>query len=112
MIKTLALIFIALLASQAQAIEIDLGIGYTWAEKPQPGLWQQQEFDNTIDNESVNYQIKLLFEENKECRRLYHQVDKLTYGIAIAIKLKKKVSTIKQSANASGDHALDRDITP
>ena len=56
-------------------------------------------------------QIKLLFEENKECRRLYHQVDKLTYGIAIAIKLKKKVSLIKQSANASGDHALDRDIT-
>ena len=55
-------------------------------------------------------QIKLLFEENKECRRLYHQVDKLTYGIAIAIKLKRKQKLIKESANGQGDHALNRDI--
>jgi len=66
MIKTLALIFIALLGSNTQALdfelpEVQIGVGYTWTEKPQNGLWHQQEFDNTIDNESVNYQIGLRF---------------------------------------------------
>lgn len=56
-------------------------------------------------------QIEKLNNEITELTRLYNQVDKLTYGIAIVLKLKKRVSVMKQSANGVGDHALDRDVT-
>ena len=47
----------------------------------------------------------------KELRRLYHQTDKMTYGIAIAIQKKTGIKLVKQSANGEGDHALNRDVT-
>jgi len=43
------------------AIELDLGIGYTWTEKPINGLWYHEELPHTLDNESPNYQIGLRF---------------------------------------------------
>ncbi len=46
----------------------------------------------------------------KEVRRLYHQLDKLTFGHAIAIKRATGIDTIKMSANGEGDHALNRDV--
>ena len=48
--------------------------------------------------------------ESKECKRLYYQVDKLTFGIAIAIQRLKGIKLIKQSANGVGDNALNRDV--
>jgi len=55
------LILLILLTGSAQAIEVDLGIGYTWTEKPPNTLWYQEEFDHSIDSESTNYQIGLRF---------------------------------------------------
>jgi len=60
-------------------------------------------------NARVDRQISKLFEETKEGTRLYNQVDKLAYGNAIAIKAATGIDTIKQSADGSGDHALNRD---
>ncbi len=46
----------------------------------------------------------------KELRRLYHQLDKHSYGVSIAIRKKEDIEIIKQSANGEGDHALNRDV--
>ena len=40
----------------------------------------------------------------------YSQVDKLTFGIAIAIQKAKGIKLTKQSANGVGDNALNRDV--
>jgi len=62
MIKCIAaLILIALLGANTQAVELDLGLGYTWTKKPPSGLWYQKEFDHTLKNNDVNYQIGLRF---------------------------------------------------
>lgn len=41
---------------------------------------------------------------------LYHQIDKLTSNIAIAIQRVTGLKLIKQSADGKGDHALNRDV--
>lgn len=48
--------------------------------------------------------------EYKEMRSKYSQVDKLTFGIAIAIQKKTGIKLLKQSADGKGDHALNRDV--
>lgn len=53
---------------------------------------------------------KSLWKEINEIRRLYNQVDKLTYGTAIAIQRLKGIRLINQSADGKGDHTLNRDI--
>lgn len=50
-----------LLASNTQALEIDLGVGRTFTDKPANGLWYQKEFEHSIDQDSTNYQIGLRF---------------------------------------------------
>jgi len=51
-----------------------------------------------------------MWAELKENRRLYHQTDKSTYGIQIAIQKATGIKLIKQSANGEGDHTLNRDV--
>lgn len=53
---------------------------------------------------------KLLWADIKELRYKYHQVDKLTYGIGIAIQKATGIRLFKQSADKSGDNALNRDV--
>jgi len=49
--------------------------------------------------------------ELRECKRLYHQADKLTYGIAIAIQAKHpEITLINESVTGDGDHALSRRV--
>jgi len=48
--------------------------------------------------------------QTMDLRRLYNQVDKLTYGIAIAIQKKTGIKLIRQSATGEGDHAMRRDV--
>jgi len=49
--------------------------------------------------------------EIKESRRQYNQIDKLTFGIAIAIQAKHpEIKLVHQSANGEGDHALNRKV--
>jgi len=59
-------------------------------------------------------QIELLFQEVKEIRRLYHQVDKLEAVNSLAIRTlsdpKAPIETMKQSADGKGDHALNRNV--
>jgi len=55
------IILAMLLASNTQALEIDLGLGYTWTEKPPNTLWYQEEFDHDIKSNDTNYQIGLRF---------------------------------------------------
>jgi len=62
MIKcTLVLIFIALLAANTQAAEIDFGLNYTMTEKPPNNVWYQQEFNHSIKSNDTGYQIGLRF---------------------------------------------------
>jgi len=56
-----AIILLMALSNYSQAWEIDLGLGYTWTEKPRNGLWYQEEFEHSIDSNSVNYQLGLRF---------------------------------------------------
>lgn len=65
-----------------------------------------------------NEELRELWRENKELREenktlsyRYHQVDKLTYGIAIAIQKKTGIKLVKQSANSEGDDSLNRDVS-
>ena len=54
---------------------------------------------------------KEFWAEIKECTRLYNQVDKLTFGIAIAIQAKHPdIKLINESADGVGDHALNRSV--
>jgi len=53
---------------------------------------------------------RLQWAELKELRQKYHQVDKLTYGIGIAIQRKTNIKLFKQSADGDGDNALNRDV--
>ncbi len=53
---------------------------------------------------------KLMREEQKELQYRYSQLDKLTFGIAIAIQKKTGIKLVKQSANSAGDNALNRDV--
>jgi len=55
------MMLLVLLSSHTQALEIDLGVGYTWTEKPPNTLWYQKEFKHSIDSDSPNYQIGLRF---------------------------------------------------
>jgi len=56
------LILLTLLSSHTlSAIEIDLGLGYTWTEKPPNTLWYQEEFAHNIKSNDTNYQIGLRF---------------------------------------------------
>ncbi len=55
-------------------------------------------------------QIETLFSEVKQIREKYSQLDKLTFGIAIAIQRKTGIRLVKQSANGEGDHTLNRDV--
>jgi len=64
-------------------------------------LWQLKKQSSTNSG---------LWDEVKEGKRLYHQVDKLTYGNAIAIKAATGIETMKQSADGKGDNALNRDV--
>ena len=59
--KYLLTLLILLNCHTLSAIEIDLGLGYTWTEKPPNNLWWQKEFDHKIKSESENYQIGLRF---------------------------------------------------
>ncbi len=70
---------------------------------------------NNITIEQLAITISLVWNiynmrELKECKRLYFQLDKLTFGIAIAIQRIKGVKLTKQSANGIGDNALNRDV--
>lgn len=71
-------------------------------------------FNMTITEAGVVIAIILALyciRELKENKRLYHQVDKLTFGIAIAIQAKHpEITLVNQSANGEGDHALKRDV--
>jgi len=76
-------------------------------------------FEKSIEDlkESVDKDIKikdreisLLFKKTDENKRLYNQVDKSTYGIAIAIQKSTGIELIKQSADGKGDHTLNRDV--
>lgn len=59
--KYLITLLILLNAHTLYAIEIDLGLGYTFTEKPPNTLWYQEEFKHSIDSNSPNYQIGLRF---------------------------------------------------
>jgi len=70
---------------------------------------------NNITIEQLGITVSLAWNvynvrEIKECKRLYNQVDKLTFGIAIAIQRIKGIKLIKQSADGVGDNALNRDV--
>lgn len=54
--------------------------------------------------------IDELRHEASELRKKYHQVDKLTYGIAIAIQRKTGIKLQNQSADGKGENALHRDV--
>lgn len=51
-----------------------------------------------------------LWSKLDELRNKYHQLDKLTYGVGIAIQKAAGVKLFKQSADANGDNALNRDV--
>ena len=55
-------------------------------------------------------QIETLFSEVKEINGKYAQLDKLSFGMAIAIQRRTGIKLVKQSANGEGDHTLDRDV--
>jgi len=54
--------------------------------------------------------IDKLRESIGKVKDLYHQIDKLTSNIAIAIQRVTGLKLIKQSADGKGDHALNRDV--
>ena len=54
--------------------------------------------------------IRALWAEVKELRHKYSQVDKLTYGIGIAIQRRTGVKLVKQSADGDGDTTLNRNV--
>ena len=66
----LAIIFIALLTGNTQALEIDLGLGYTWAEKPQDGRWHQEAFENDMQTDSPSGHIGLRFNTTEKLKIL------------------------------------------
>lgn len=51
-----------------------------------------------------------LWSEVNTVKGKYHQLDKLTAMLAIAIQRKTGLKLIKQSADGQGDHALNRDV--
>ncbi len=54
--------------------------------------------------------VDKLRESIGKVKDLYHQIDKLTSNIAIAIQRVTGLKLIKQSADGKGDHALNRDV--
>lgn len=73
--------------------------------------WQNMTIEQFLISLSILLNIYQNFRIGR-LARLYHQVDKLTYGIAIAIQSIPglDIELIKQSANGDGDHALNRDV--
>ncbi len=54
----------------------------------------------------------ILFTESKELRHKYSQLDKIVFGMGIALQVKhnKEMELIKQSADGNGDYVMNRDI--
>ncbi len=75
-------------------------------------LWRdKQRADDCIRREAArDKELALVWEELKTLTYRYSQVDKLTYGIGIAIQREGKIKLFKQSANSEGDNALNRDV--
>ncbi len=55
---------------------------------------------------------RLMWSEIKEVTRLYHQVDKLEALNSLAIRCLSDgvIETVKQSADGTGDHAINHDV--
>lgn len=60
-----------------------------------------------LDNRKDN---KIQKKETKELREKYHQVDKLSYGTAIAVQTWTGIQLINESVTGDGDHSLNRHI--
>ncbi len=61
-------------------------------------------------NNKIWEAIDKLRDSISKVKDLYHQIDKLTSNIAIAIQRVTGLKLIKQSADGKGDHALNRDV--
>jgi len=90
--------WIALHGSPVDAVIIFMGMLVVWLIRY---LVQSQRAQNVR-----------MWDEIKEVRRLYHQVDKLeaVNSLAIRVLSNGKIQTTKQSADGKGDHALNRDV--
>ncbi len=104
MIKILALIFIALIAGHTQALELDVGIGYTQTAKPVNGYWYQDGFDHKLNDTSPSAHIGLRF----------HATDKL--DLIIGYKYMGEFSSDAMASSSDANYAAwqkgDEDIWP